>query len=254
MQGWTVHEVDPALEVAVEHDLPALRPALEREVEQLWQAARARLGTALFNGQVFSADRIAPRRVGGHFTEFRRIVAQVARPDLFAELGLRPLAVNGIVRVRDGVLIGRRSLRTAYQAGMWQLPPAGSVDAGAADAWGRIDLVAQLLKELHEEVGIVAERSAVGRPLCIVEHPGSHVLDIGIPIEVPIDAAVALSLHARAGNGEYEPVCVVPHAELATFLAGLGGAVVPPARTFLARLGWLGPWDADGPSAGARGS
>jgi hypothetical protein len=254
MQGWTVHEIDPALEAAVERGLPALGPALEAEVERLWQAARARLGAALFNGQVFSADRIRPRRVGGHFTEFRRIVAQVARPDLFAELGLRPLAVNGVVRLRSGVLIGRRSLRTAYQAGMWQLPPAGSVDAGAADASGRIDLVAQLLKELHEEVGIAAERSAVGQPLCIVEHPGSHVLDVGIPIEVSIDAATALALHARAGNGEYEPVRVVPEADLPSFLARLGGAVVPPARIFLARLGWLEPSDTGRLPAGAAGS
>jgi hypothetical protein len=30
------------------------------------------------------------------------------RPDLFAELGLRPLAVNGIVHGPDGVVFGRR--------------------------------------------------------------------------------------------------------------------------------------------------
>ncbi len=237
MGEWVVHEVDPALEVVVERELPTLGAALEDEIEALWAAAQARLGGALFNGRVFSADRIMRGRVAGHFTEFRRIVAQVARPALFGALGLRPLAVNGVVRLEDGILIGRRSLRTAYQAGKWQLPPAGSVDPGAVDEGGRIDVVAQLLKELREEVGITAERAWVGSPICIVEHPGSHVLDIGIPVSLPLDGAAALALHARLGDGEYEPVRVVAEADLAAVLRALGEAVVPPAAIFLARLG-----------------
>jgi hypothetical protein len=237
MQEWTVHEVDPALQVAVQRGLPLLAPSLEREIERLWEAARGRLGAALFNGRVFSADWITPHRVAGHFTEFRRIVAQVARPELFAELGLRPLAVNGVIRLRDGILIGRRSLRTAYQAGKWQLPPAGSVDPGAADREGKIDLATQLLKELGEEVGITADRSALGAPICIVEHPGSHVLDIGIPVDVPLDGTAALALHARLGDGEYDPVRVIAEPECSAFLAGLGVDVVPPAWIFLSRLG-----------------
>jgi len=246
MGEWVVHEVDPALAVVVERGLPALGAALEAEVEALWTAARARLGGALFNGRVFSADRIARDRVAGHFTEFRRIVAQVARPELFAELALRPLAVNGVVRVRDGILIGRRSLKTAYQAGKWQLPPAGSVDPGAADAGGNIDLAVQLLKELREEVGITATRTALGAPICIVEHPGSHVLDIGIPVSVPLDGAAALALHARLGDGEYEPMRVVAEADFSALLAELGDTVVPPTAIFLSRLGVIGA------AAGAR--
>ncbi len=236
MQDFTVHEVDPALEVTVAGERPGLRADIEAEIERLWQAASARLGGALFNGRVFSADVITPARVSGHFTEFRRIVAQMARPELFASLGLRPLAVNGIVRLEDGVLLGRRSARTAYQARMWQLPPAGSVDPGAVDG-GRIDLTAQLLRELSEEVGLVAPRAGVGRPLCIVEHPGSHVLDIGIPVRIALDGATALALHARSSNGEYDPMRVVPEEDLARVLTGLGEALVPPARIFLARLG-----------------
>ncbi|HTU55076.1 MAG TPA: NUDIX domain-containing protein [Acetobacteraceae bacterium] len=239
MGEWSVHEVAPTLEVAVEREMPALGAALECEIEELWAEAQVRLGGALFNGRVFSADRIAPRRVTGHFTEFRRIVAQVARPALFRALGLRPLAVNGVVRLRDGILIGRRSARTAYQAGKWQMPPAGSVDPGAADAEGRIDLAAQLIKELREEVGITAEPQWVGAPICIVEHPGSHVLDVGIPVSVPMKGAAALALHARLGDGEYDPMRVVAEADFPAVLVELGEAVVPPAAIFLARLGVL---------------
>ncbi|MGH7191171.1 MAG: hypothetical protein ACREF0_18530 [Acetobacteraceae bacterium] len=239
MQGFTVHEVSPGLEITIVRDAPILPPAIEAEVECLWRSAEERLAGVLFNGRVFSADAIAPGRVSGHFTEFRRIVAQTTRPELFAALGLRPLAVNGIVRLADGILIGKRSLRTAYQAGMWQLPPAGSVDPAALVDGGKIDLALQLLKELAEETGIVAARTAVGAPLCVVEHPLSHVLDIGIPIILALDAAAALAAHAAAGNGEYDPLRVVPLPELAGTLAALGGTLVPSARIFLARLDLL---------------
>ncbi len=238
--GFTVHEIDPALEITVARAAPRLVPALEAEIERLWQSAQERLSGALFNGRVFSADVIAARHIEGHFTEFRRIVAQMARPELFADLGLRPLAVNGIVRLADGILLGLRSPRTAYQAGMWQLPPAGSIDPGAADRNGRIDLAAQLLKELAEETGIVASPSAVGSPLCIVEHPASHVLDIGIPLSLSLGSEAALACHEKSGNGEYDPLHVIPAAELAARLSVLGSAVVPSARIFLARLGLIG--------------
>ncbi|HUC18621.1 MAG TPA: NUDIX domain-containing protein [Acetobacteraceae bacterium] len=237
MCEWVVHEVEPMLVVVAERTMPTLGTAVEAEIERLWQEARSRLGDALFNGRVFSAERITPRRVTGHFTEFRRIVAQVARPVLFATLGLRPLAVNGVVRLRDGILLGRRSLRTAHQAGKWQLPPAGSVDPGAADEHGNIDLAAQLLKELREEVGIAAERKWLEPPIAIIEHPGTHVLDIGIPVTVPMDGAEALALHARFGDGEYAPLRVVAEAEFPTMLAELGDEVVPSTAIFLRRLG-----------------
>lgn len=239
MQGCTVHEVSPGLEIAIVREAPILPPAIEEEVERLWRSANERLAGVLFNGRVFSADAIGGGRISGHFTEFRRIVAQTSRPELFAALGLRPLAVNGIVRLSDGILIGKRSLRTAYQAGMWQLPPAGSVDPGALKEGGQLDLARQLLKELAEETGIIAARTAVGAPLCMVEHPLSHVLDIGLPIMLSLDAAAALAAHAAAGNGEYDPILAVPESELAGALAGLGGTLVPSARIFLARLGLL---------------
>ena len=240
MQGFTVHEVSPTLEITVQREAPRLPSALEAEIDRLWQSAQERLSGALFNGRVFSADTVTAQHIAGHFTEFRRIVAQMARSELYAELGLRPLAVNGIVRLSNGILLGRRSPRTAYQAGMWQLPPAGSIDLGAADTNGRIDLTAQLLKELAEETGITAERSAVGAPLCIVEHPRSHVLDIGIPLVISLDGETALTRHRNLANGEYDPLQVIPEAELAARLSALGSALVPSARLFLTRLGLIG--------------
>ena len=95
-----------------------------------------------------------PRLVTGHLTEYRRVVAQMERPELFAELGVRSFAVCGVLRCAGGVVVGRRHRAANYQAGMWQLAPAGSVDAGAVGEDGAVDLRRQLFGELREELGL----------------------------------------------------------------------------------------------------
>src|ERR1700744_2480986 len=96
-----VHEVEAGVRARVTRGMPELSPVLEAEVETLWRGACSRVSAggagAVFNGRVFSADTIRPALITGHLTEFRRIVAQMERPDLFEQLGVRPLAVCGLV-------------------------------------------------------------------------------------------------------------------------------------------------------------
>ncbi len=121
---------------------------------------------------------------------------------------------------------------------MWQLPPAGSVDAGAVAEGGLVDLKCQLLGELREELGLWAEAVDEPRPVCIVEHPGTHVSDLGLALVTKVSAEAVLSAHRSAGNAEYEQIRVVPEACLAAFLAEVGQGLVPPAPEFLIRAGF----------------
>jgi hypothetical protein len=163
------------------------------------------------------------------------------RPSLFAELGVRSFAVCGVLRCAGGVVVGRRHRAANYQAGMWQLAPAGSVDAGAVRADGTVDIRRQLLHELHEELGLPPDAVGEPRPLCIVEHPGSHVSDLGLALVTGLDAEAVLSMHGAGRNSEYEQLLVVPDARLAEFLTAMGEALVPPAREFLSRAGLIAP-------------
>lgn len=241
MDGFVVHEVAADIAVRVVRSMPDLPVALDYEVERLWQAACERVAAGgagrLFNGRVFSIDSFAPDMVTGHLTEYRRIVAQMEQPALFAELGVRPLAVCGVLRLADGVVVGRRHRGAVYQGGMWQLPPAGSVDARAVGADGAVDLRRQLLSELREEVGLAADMVEKPQPLCIVEHPDSHVSDFGLGLIAMLDGKAVLAAHQAGGNGEYEQIRVIARAELPAFLAELGETLVPPAREFLIRVG-----------------
>jgi hypothetical protein len=221
--------------------MPALSAALEREVERLWQAARARVG-GLFNGRAFSTDRISPTLIEGHWTEYRRIVARMERPDLAPELPLSPTATGGVVLGGTGddafVLFGRRPVGAVYQAGEWQLPPAGSLDPSCAEGeW--LDPVRQLRVELAEETGLPGQAVRDPRPLCLVEHPGSGILDFGIAVRTDWSADAILAAHARAGNGEYDPLLAVALRDLPAFLARHEGQVTRQAPAFLRRAGVL---------------
>jgi hypothetical protein len=241
VDGFVVHEVAADLVVRIGRAMPELPPVTDQEVERLWQAASRRIAAGgagqLFNGRVFSADTITPRLIIGHMTEYRRVVAQMERPELFADLAVRPLAVCGVLRCAGGVVVGRRHSAALYQAGMWQLSPAGSVDAGAVNDDGVADLRGQLLSELQEELGLATDTVGKPRPLCMVEHPGSHVSDVGLVLATDLTAEAVLAAHRADGNGEYQELRIVPEDQLAAFLAEAGETLVPPAREFLIRAG-----------------
>lgn len=228
---WVTHDVLETVRVVVVRDMPRLAPALEQEVERLWQSA-CREHPHIFNGRIFSADEITPDVVRGHWTEFRRNLAQIRRPELYDELGVHSLAVNGVIRCREGVLIGRRNSRAVYCEGLWQLPPAGSVDEGAAGPDGSIDFKRQVLEELQEEVGVSSDLVVGLTPLCLVEHPGTHVTDFGIEMRTSVSADTMLAAHAASGNREYEEMHVLPMANVLS----LGDDLMPTVPVFLARL------------------
>ncbi len=247
MGGAIIHELAPDFQVWVTRPMPPLPASLEREIDRLWAAAQGFTGGKLFNGRIYCADVITPRLICGHWSEYRREVAQIARHDLYAVLGQRSLAVGGVLRCPQGVVFGRRPDRAIYQPGEWQLPPAGTVDGGAGRAEGRVDLLPMLFTELEEELGLLPGDVHSPVPLCLVEHAapgpgggvGSHVLDLGIAIETALDIDALRARHAAAGNDEYAALTVVPLAELPGFLAREAATMNIQAPIFLRRAGLL---------------
>lgn len=243
MDPFIVYPASPDTEVRITREMPPLPPALEARIDAIWAQAAARVEAGgagrLFNGQVFSIDTIAPGRITGHMTEYRRLVAQVEDHALFPDLGIRSLAACGVLCCSGGVVIGRRPASAIYQPGMWQLCPAGSVDAGARRANGTMDYRAQLQTELREELGLDPEVIGEVTPLCIVEHPGSHVCDLGMAVHTTFGPDAILEAHRTRGNGEYDPLRIVAIPDLSAFIKWAGETLVPPAPLFLKRAGLL---------------
>ena len=109
------------------------------------------------------------------------------------------------------------------------------MDAGALRADGSVDFRSQLLTELQEELGLDPQSVGTVTPLCLVEHPGSHVTDLGMAITSTLGAAAIIRAHRARGNAEYDPLRVVPVPQLSAFISWAGASLVAPAPIFLAR-------------------
>jgi hypothetical protein len=214
--------------------------ALEPAIEACWAAAQARAGGRLFDGQVFSVTEILPHRIGGHFVDYRLAVATYADPALAAALRIRPLAVCGVLQMPEGILFGRRQLGATYEAGLWQTPPAGSVDAGAVRD-GRLDAAAQIRTELAEEIGLPWSRINTCRAFTVVVHAATGVHDLAFLLETEAGFAEVAALHAATGCTEYTELRAVTQAGLAGFIAAERDRMVPAAPFFLEALGLLQP-------------
>jgi 8-oxo-dGTP pyrophosphatase MutT (NUDIX family) len=219
--------------------MPNLPLRLDREVERLWQQAQVVSNGALFNGRVFTADDLNARQMLGHWTEYRRVVAQMQCPELFDELRLRPCATGGLLTCPDGVLFGQRPRNAIYQPGLWQLPPAGSIDPSAAREDGTIDLLANIFMELSEEIGLDSAAIIRTKLLCLAEHPGSHVLDIGIALHTQMGEEALRETHAMSGNEEYASITIIPIDTLGCRITEIGSSLTPQALAFLAFAGLL---------------
>ncbi len=236
---WAAAAIAADLTVQVTRDMPPLPPSVEAIVARSWRTAQAD-NPALFNGRIFSADHLSPHRIEGHWTEYRRALAQMNDPTLAPLLDLRPLAVCGVLLCwRDGqpaVLIGKRAPGTSYQQGLWQFPPAGSVDPKSGDPDGLVSPQQALLTELGEEVGLPPDCVRTITPLCVVEHPDTRVTDLGFALHTDLTAETVLAAQATCSDREYTDIHVLGLDQAREQLAAWGDAAVPSAALFLAAL------------------
>ncbi|AQS88327.1 phosphohydrolase [Neoasaia chiangmaiensis NBRC 101099] len=226
---WPVVELHPDVSVATLDDSPALDADTAAHVAALWERACA-TRPSLYNGRVFCATEIAPDRIAGRWTEYRLALAQMLDPDLFEVLQLRPLAVNGLMRTPDGIVLGRRAAKAIYQPDLRQSVPAGSIESRNGDR--PVDLAAQLAAEIEEELGLSARDVVIHAPLLTCEHPGTHIVDIGIPFDCALPFATIHDIWQRHGNDEYDALECIAHP------LSLHDAtdVVPTTRAMIGRL------------------
>ena len=227
--AWTSLPLQPGVSLVVDRDMPCLPTDLEGAVAAVWADERRRR-PALFNGRVFCADRIAPDLIGGHWTEYRRVLAQMRHPALFGTQPIRALAVNGLLECADGLVLGRRQADAVYLPGCWQAAPAGAVEARKGD---ELDLAGQLLAELEEELGLLASDIVALRPVVAIEHAGTRIVDVGFQMRTTLSFRDIGTRHSSRGNGEYQDLQVVALPELDRFLRDAGPTLLPSARILM---------------------
>jgi hypothetical protein len=219
-----VQHISPDTEFTIKINgvLPKLSADLENEVERLWLAEHNRRGKAIFNGRIMSASTVSSDGIHGYIVEYRHLIAQRSRPELFKDLQVRPVAVSGLLECADGIVFGRRADSMTQDAGLWELVPSGGIDTSKINderhSTVKVDFLPQILIELHQEIGIKSSFVSSVKPFCLVDDTDSHTLDIGIAIELPLSYNEILTTHRDTATKEYDKLRLVPRSEINQFI------------------------------------
>jgi hypothetical protein len=227
-----IQQVTAALEITAEPGRPSLDADVEASVQALWETELAQRGNALFNGKLFSIDKLGSDRIIGTFVEYRWFVAQHRRPALFKDLGVRPLAVSGMIESVDGLIFGKRNQSLATEGGKWELAPSGGLDIDACLHGCSVDYMAQFFQELEDEVGILPTQLSGAAPFVLIEDPATHVFDLGISAQTALSAAQIKLVFDQTAR-EYSELKFVEKSQLAIFQEQHGEAIVPLTITLL---------------------
>lgn len=226
---WPVLRLSPSCTITVTPPVSRHTAETETEITRIWAQACQKT-PALFNGCVFSADRVTCSDISGHWTDYRSVLAQMKNPALFTQLRLQSLAVVGLLETPEGYVLGRRHPSSVYQGNFWQSPPAGSIERRGNSTAVHLD--EQLLAEAEEELGLTAESLTIGPPQLIVRHPGTRILDIGMPMRTPLSFSAVEAHWKNEANQEYDQLALVPHADIEAWLDRPD--LLPTSRALLA--------------------
>jgi hypothetical protein len=219
--------------VVLQESKTQLSATIEKEIARIWDSERQVSGARLFNGLLFSVEKLSAETVTGYFIEYRIYLAQLRRPELFSELRVQPLAVTGLLQNREGLFFGLRHPGLAQQQDCWELIPAGGIDASTLTNDSQVQPHEQLLCELEEEVGL--KRAEVGSPrlVCFSEDLDLHIFELVWDLETTVDTKTIMAAHAAVDHPEHAEIRCVLWRDLPEFLADAQRAIVSGNRDLL---------------------
>lgn len=229
-----LHPIDPAVRITSSAAPLVHAPDVAARIDALWGEA---LETRpwLYDGALFDMVAAAPTHIEGRFVRYRDWWALRADETLRASYGVTPLAVTGVTRVAEGILLGRRSAQTTQDAGLWELVPAGSIDRGLED--GTVDPRPVLLAELHEELGIPEEAvDAIDTPQWLAEDEEPGVFDLVMGVTLRVAMGEVERLFGERPTDETAALRCVAHADVGALLGSESEALAPVSRAVLEHI------------------
>ncbi len=247
VEAYRVHPRAPGLRVEVSDAAPVFSAAQREQTELAWTRLCAG-NPRLYSGPVLAVVSIDFERGVFHCRrdEFKRLAVQ---PEV--RTGVHLLSVTGVLTARDAagrrhVLLGRRGRQTRVYPGMWELAPAGGVPPPHASRGdlGEEDVVAQLLDEGEEELGLRFERARVRPPCLIARDLIAHSDDVTLEIVHDEPGSMerlgeAMDATRGAHAWEYSQTLWVPLDTIRQFDAAHADEIIITTRASFRGLGWI---------------
>lgn len=229
------HPVPDGLTILDTMAEPALPPEITAEVQAVWES-ESRLRPGLYNGKLFSLDRIEAGMAHGFMAEYAWYVAQLHNPALYDHLRVCSLAVSGLVAANGHLIFGLRKAELAVEGGLWELAPSGTMHGGLREPEGSISWRGIFSEELREELGIEAPPS-LARPFALIENTVTHIWELGVAVEIPASYQDILAAFAANPRPEHTEMAAVPLADVARFYSARKDHMVGACASLLSAYG-----------------
>lgn len=231
-----VHALPGSLTVRDTAEPPSPPARVLDRVAAIWERER-QARPELFDGSLFSLDRIADGTAHGWRCPYSWYLAQLVEPDLYGHLRVRSLAVSGLCLAGNHLVFGRRNERLHLEGGMWELAPSGGIHGGLREPDGSISLFGQFREELREELGLRLKDDARLSAFAFVEDTETRICDVGIAAGLPVTPEELVGLHGRLADDEYTELALVPKGRVRDFLKARRDAVIGVSRCLLSAFG-----------------
>lgn len=209
-----------------------LTTQLMSSVDAVWAAEKKERGDHLTDGVIFELAEFDPDRLLVIPSRYRFVLARRRKPELETHgVAIRPLAVTGILTCADGLVLGRRGLRVASDAGLWEPAVAGGMS--------QENPISQVFEELKEELGLSAA-DIVSHNVCgLVEDIASGVFDIVYRLQAALSGEDIHSAYKERGSDEYDDLAIVELPLLSVFIGDHKDDIIPALRPMLHLAGLL---------------
>tara|TARA_Y100000590_G_scaffold470606_1_gene666840 strand:+ start:3186 stop:3869 length:684 start_codon:yes stop_codon:yes gene_type:complete len=173
-------KVSNSLELAINKPLD-ISDDFKAGVDKIWALEKEK-NSSIFDQEVLYFKKVQKNKVQCFHSNYRYWYAQRLIQDKPNNYLFKPLAVTGIIKKEDEVLLGKRSRNVTQEQGMYELIPSGGIEFDCG-----VNYLMQLEKEYQEELLANPKEINSAVPLYIIEDTVEQVVDIVLLMSVSVD-------------------------------------------------------------------
>ncbi len=180
-------------------------------IQTIWDQEQKKRDGKLHEGAILSAVSYDSTSLVGQFVPYKFFLAQMCDPSLKPDLKIVPVSICGMTLIHEDVIIAKRAPWVSQFPNCYELAPSGGVRPPGRD-FNAVDLKAQLLDELEEEIGMGPAHVKSVKFFSLVHDEKADAIELCAEIRLKPSRLILSS------TSEYSQVIAVPCQELESFV------------------------------------